>query len=91
MLGILLLDNSPSGHAHQAKAARFSALKALCALQPLAQSARSKPIAFQTIRFKQKGRRPDSYQPGATRQVDEEAIIQGLKARAKMVGRAFSP
>jgi hypothetical protein len=43
----------------------------------LAQSARSKPIAFQAIRFKQKGRRPDSYQPGATRQVERKQLFKG--------------
>jgi hypothetical protein len=43
----------------------------------LAQSAISNPIAFQAIRFKQKGQRPDSYQPGATRQVERKQFFKG--------------
>jgi hypothetical protein len=43
----------------------------------LAQSAGFKPIAFQAICFKQKGRRPDSYQPGATRQAERKQLFQG--------------
>jgi hypothetical protein len=48
-------------------------------------------MAFRAVGFIQKGRRPDSYQPGATPQVGQEIIIGGLKARAIHYGAGFQP
>jgi hypothetical protein len=57
----------------------------------LAQHARFKPASFQAVSFQHKGRRPDLYQPGAARQVKEDVMIQGLKARATQYRAGFQP